>query len=109
MDMDILFAEFAERHLKAPESSKSAVERRVSLRWSQDRPTEPGWYWYEDDEYGPAPVEVEWTGFIHFIHNPGARQLEVTTACGEDYYWPTGPLENLNGKWAGPFSPPKAK
>lgn len=105
IDMDIPFAEFAEKHLKSPEGSKSAVERLVSLRWSQERPTEPGWYWYEDDEYGPAPVEVEWTGFIH---SPNARQLEVTTACGEDTYWPTGPLGNLGGKWAGPIVEPEA-
>lgn len=29
MDMDMPFAEFAEKHLKSPEGSKSAVERLV--------------------------------------------------------------------------------
>jgi hypothetical protein len=85
--------------------SNSAVERLVKLRWSKERPTVPGWYWYEDDEYGPAPVEVTWTGFIN---TPNARQLEITTACGEEYYWPTEPVENLYGKWAGPFCEPEA-
>lgn len=84
--------------------SKSAVERLVSLRWSEKCPTEPGWYWYEDEYYGPAPLEVDWTGFID---RPGARQLEVVIACGDDSEQPTGEIATLGGKWAGPIQQPE--
>lgn len=86
-------------------SPNRPVDLLVSLRWSQERPTEPGWYWYEDEYYGPCPVEVDWTGFIN---RPEARQLEVVLACGDDSYQPIGEIANLSGKWAGPIQQPEA-
>jgi hypothetical protein len=64
--------------------------------WEEAPPTEPGWYWYEDENYGPAPVEVAWTGFVA---RPEARQLQVVTACGEDSYQPIGDVADLDGRW----------
>lgn len=68
--------------------------------WTEKKPTEPGWYWYEDENYGPAPVLVEWTGFVEMVGVAGVRQLEVTTACGDECYWPTGDVDFLEGQWS---------
>lgn len=66
--------------------------------WQTQIPTEPGWYWYENEYYGPAPVKVEWTGFVN---HPDARQLEITIACGEDSDQPLGEIKSLpmDGRW----------
>lgn len=72
-------------------------------RWTEAKPTEPGWYWYADEYYGPAPVRVEWTGFIDNATSPGVRQLDVV--------WPeeepdTPTFKEASGMWAGPIAEP---
>ena len=74
------------------------------MNWTNERPTEPGWYWYRDEEYGPAPVYVEWFGFIS---DPDARYLSIGSACGEEYYWPSDEVAKLTGAWAGPIPIPQ--
>ena len=74
------------------------------LTWTDEKPTKPGWYWYEDEDYGPVPVYVEWTGFVDV---PAARQLSVTMACGDDFDQPLDEVANLTGQWAGPLNMPK--
>lgn len=66
------------------------------MKWTKNAPTEPGWYWYEDENYGPCPVHVDWTGFVEL---PYARQLEIVTACGDECYQPLGLVETSDGVW----------
>lgn len=87
------------------EQLEKKVMSLVMPNWTDDKPTTPGWYWYEDELYGPAPVYMDWTGFFN---QPTARQLEVDMAVEAD--GSDSPLdmdaEELKGRWAGPFSKP---
>lgn len=85
------------------ETFPSGNETMKELTWTPEKPTTPGWYWYDDEYYGPAPVYVAWIGFIK---NPKARTLEVDQAVGEDADQPLLPVSELNGKWAGPIQIP---
>jgi len=76
------------------------------MEGTKEKPTKPGWYWYEDENYGPCPVHVDWCGFIE-TDDPKLRQLEIETACGEECYQPLGPLTECDGMWSGvPFDMP---
>lgn len=66
------------------------------MQWTHDKPTEPGWWWYEDEGYGPAPIFVCWTGFIN---HPEARSLDVDMCMGEDQDLLGQPVSELNGRW----------
>jgi len=78
------------------------------MKWTNEKPTKPGWYWYEDENYGPYPVHVDWCGFIE-IDDPELRQLEIETACGEECYQPLGLLAENDGMWSdAAFHPPGA-
>jgi len=66
---------------------------------TNEKPTKPGWYWYEDEEYGPCPVHVDWCGFVE-IDDPMLRQLHIDTACGEECYQPLGLLTKCDGMWS---------
>ena len=78
--------------------SESFCNEGLETCWQTKKPTLPGWYWFENEYYGPAPVKVEWTGFVK---HPDARQLEITIACGEDSDQPLGEVESLSreGRW----------
>lgn len=60
-------------------------------KWSENRPTQPGWYWYrgltgEDD---PMIVQVDEAGY---------------------FQWPDGGFQEVlltEGQWAGPIVPPE--
>ena len=74
----------------------------MSLTWTTDKPTEPGWYWYKFAE-GPPSV-------VYALHPSGMSIVEVL-------YDQTGlfcrhpdndkSLIELDGHWAGPLEPPK--
>ena len=66
------------------------------MNWTTEKPTEPGWYWYEDEYYGPAPVYLAWTGFIK---RPEARSLDVDMCCGDDQELIGTKVEELSGEW----------
>ena len=70
------------------------------LQWSNVKPTSPGWYWYSDEFFGPAPIEISWTGFID---RPDCRQLDVTWPQEEDG---VPCFEDANGQWLGPIDEP---
>jgi hypothetical protein len=76
------------------------------MRWTNDKPVVPGWYWYKDETFGPAPVEVDWTGFVDDAVTPGVRQLDIVWP--EDYY-DLPMYEDASGCWAGPIVPPAEK
>lgn len=68
--------------------------------WTQTKPTTEGWYWYEDDHFGPAPVRIERTGFVN---DPNASQLDIVEPEDATYL----PMyDDAIGRWAGPILPP---
>ncbi len=64
--------------------------------WTNERPTAPGWFWYQDPDYGPAPVHLAWTGFIDV---PAARQLDIDMCTGEDQDILGMSVAELDGEW----------
>lgn len=72
----------------------------IQKKWTNDRPNEPGWWWYEDEYYGPAPVYLDWSGFRNI---PDSRSLDVDMAisCGEceDENIIGVPVSELFGLW----------
>lgn len=62
------------------------------LRWTKEPPTEPGLYWYREDENS--------RGRIASVYNIGGQW--DFDYLGDDYYYdfPTG------GQWAGPLETP---
>lgn len=69
------------------------------MKWTQDFPTVPGWYWYRDkrylqrpDDYKAEPVHLVGDGFGSILFSGGGRNPRNIR------YWP--------GLWAGPFDMP---
>jgi hypothetical protein len=63
----------------------------AGLRWTEEKPTEPGWYWYrgEVDDADPLIVEVDRAGY---------------------FQWPDGGFQEVKltkGEWAGPIPLPE--
>jgi len=62
------------------------------MRWTTEKPTKPGWYWFED---ALTPLRI-----VHLrqgeddLHVEGALISRVLFWCG---------------KWAGPIEPPTAE
>jgi len=73
--------------------------------WTDVTPFEPGWYWYEDEGYGPAPVLVGWTGFVDY---PSARSLDIVECVGEDQEMCGRAVHSLEGHWH-PLAMPKER
>lgn len=65
--------------------------------WTTDQPTEPGWYWYEDDDYGPAPVYLR--RLPRNIKTITAM-LAVNVCVGETQYLIGSLVVWLDGRWA---------
>ena len=77
------------------------------MEWSDYKPTEPGWRWYEDPEYGPAPVYVDWA--LHWTGEGLQEQkqvLEVEHCCGRDQVLLGTPVSKLEGRWYPLAEPP---
>jgi hypothetical protein len=58
-------------------------------RWTLDKPTKPGWYWYREPRLGPEVVEV------YQPNGPDTDYLEINDC----------PLSAFNGEWQGPLVP----
>lgn len=44
------------------------------MKWTKDKPTVPGWYWYRGEDAGtdkPVAILVENNGYA--VHKPGLR------------------------------------
>ena len=65
-------------------------------KWSDVKPTGPGWWWYEDEDYGPAPVRLDriW-------------DLTVDMCVGEDQDALGLLVADMNGNWFPIQEPPK--
>lgn len=69
----------------------------MTMTWISDKPTKPGWYWFNGDTfYPPQIVSVQYTGTRKYDF------LRVYFMSGQQ----SDPLE-LNGKWSGPLTPPE--
>ena len=66
-----------------------AMPRR--LRWTKEKPTAPGWYWFRSGEQG-------FPRFIVFIKGFSKRGLLLTSGNKRCY---------LEGEWAGPIPEPE--
>lgn len=64
--------------------------------WAKENPTAPGWWWYRDDEYGPAPVYLDWAGFVN---DPALRYLTVDECVGEHQELLGEYVDALCGEW----------
>ena len=67
------------------------------MNWTTNKPTVPGWYWYRERHTDrPLILDVQQLpgGKLAFLAN--------LNRLGEDYVY----IEDLNGEWAGPLSPP---
>jgi hypothetical protein len=79
---------------------------RNEMEEISETPTKPGWYFYEDENYGPAPVYVDWRGFPGL---PDARSLDVVECMGEEQVVLWQGVEELSGKWQPMIGPRKDK
>lgn len=63
----------------------------ANLRWTKNKPTQSGWYWYRGlvEEADPLIVLVDEAGY---------------------FQWPDGGFQEVlltKGEWAGPIEPPE--
>lgn len=72
-----------------------AIASRLVPRWTKERPTEPGWYWYREKllEHMPPVEEI--------------RHITKDPRCGRLVCRGKGSLELAKGEWStGPLTPP---
>ena len=65
--------------------------------WTNEKPTQEGWYWFNDGFDGDITVVV--------VHS-GRSGLHANIAFRIDDYMS---LDELKGRWAGPLHPPACK
>lgn len=61
-------------------------------RWSRERPTVPGWYWYKGDL---ALYEVE---AVYVYKDDGVLFVDTVNNYSE-------PVSDFEGEWQGPITP----
>ncbi len=66
------------------------------LRWTNEKPTTPGWYWWRLLYSQDIIVELRLGGGVN------AKQLWVL-----DYLDIARPLKDVGGQWAGPIEEPQ--
>lgn len=67
------------------------------MKWTSKKPEKEGWYWYQDEHFGAAPILVEYA-------DSTKRFLEVSFPIDECF---VPRYESANGKWAGPLELPE--
>lgn len=82
---------------------KAIAERlEGQMKWTTEKPTKPGWYWYRltpASEY--SVVELVWsTGLFNTPAVPGLREVRHTVA-GRGHF----SIEGVRGEWQGPIEP----
>lgn len=72
-------------------------DRVDPLRWSTDKPTVAGWYWWQHQHGKPEAVKVE-------RQSPTDMLIcsMIHLAPGERLY-----VANMDGEWAGPIQEPE--
>lgn len=61
------------------------------MRWTNDKPIKPGWYWWR-----------EW-----LVDRWIVRVVQVVDYAHTQYTLGHGHVKRLNGEWAGPLEPPQ--
>ena len=72
-----------------------AIRADVKMNWTNERPTQRGWYWFRGT---PGLPLGQYDGILQ-IDNSGQAQLN-----GKAGWWP---FERFEGQWAGPVEQPK--
>lgn len=67
-----------------------------ATKWTKLKPKQPGWYWYVDDDYGPAPVYMNWIGPVS---DDETRELIVDQCVGENQELLGCDIADLEGRW----------
>jgi hypothetical protein len=67
--------------------------RPMKLTWTTDKPTEPGWYWFQDSWVGPYIVWIYWAD---------SSKKDLIAHGREDYS-----VSVRYGQWAGPIPEPE--
>lgn len=65
--------------------------------WTNDKPTIPGWYWYDDGD-----TDLEIYHVYLYSGTEGRLVASIVEGVGED-------VKNMSGRWAGPIEPPNEK
>lgn len=97
-----VFVECKDCHASGPykKTVQSAIKAWNALprtvRWTQEPPTEPGWYWYKDMDWDRQIVYV----FYDSVHRGIFVQIM------EEYPYSRN-LNELKGEWAGPIQEPE--
>lgn len=77
------------------------------MKWTNDRPTTSGWYWYRG-KYDAAGRAVPPPPVVTHVSMEGSRS---GYGDKEPFAWQPfmdydSPLKDFTGKWAGPIDPP---
>lgn len=71
----------------------------MSMKWTTERPAEPGYYWLADDAFAKI-VRVR---LVEAGTYAGQTQ-DILQACEGDQA--VGDVDQIEGKWAGPIEEP---
>lgn len=81
-----------------PSSGSADVMR---LTWSEQTPSEEGWYWYKEEGCEKKPIEIERS---NSFYNRGRMRPKIKMKYnGRLYLW----VDWAPGEWAGPIPEPK--
>lgn len=68
---------------------ENEVSPSAGQRWSTQKPTVPGWYWYRNDSE-LCVLNIDWSELVERLY---------VNCDGDDV------LENYDGEWLGPITP----
>lgn len=79
------------------------------MRWTKDKPTQTGWYWYRGDYDAANWYTDKAKPVITFVNIEGrltSRGRPPVAHAWQPFMDYDDELSNFTGEWAGPIEPP---
>lgn len=79
------------------------AKEMVAMKWTREKPTVPGWYWYREPRRVGTDEDPQWLDpeCVRVRINPGGAFAGFQGSDSEDF------VADCHGEWAGPLSPPE--
>lgn len=78
------------------------------MRWTKEKPTVPGWYWYREPGRWPHLQESDPQPYVLSVHRRDHwfEKEPAPLRVQEPFMDYDHELDDFNGEWFGPIEPP---